>query len=124
MLDCCLPSYDGNKDFKGRYTFPETLVNRTSIMQCKYNPAELSRRCVSDMEIGPSWGIANLDNCDARYTTTNNLLKLNQVNFLYIFSICKLLMYTDLSRFDYGANYTRKSGLVTWFTNVTNLSIN
>ena len=85
LLDCCLPSYDGDKDFKGRYTFPETLVNRTNKAQCKYNPAELSRRCISDMEIGPFWGNTNLDNCDARYTTTNNLLKLNQVHFLFIF---------------------------------------
>ena len=80
LIDCCLQSYDGEEEFKGRYSFPEIIVNNTHTAKCKYNSAEVSRKCVSDMKNGPFWGETNLVNCDARYTTTNNLLKLNQVS--------------------------------------------
>ena len=57
------------------------------------------------MEIGPFWGEINLGNCDTRYTTTNNLLKLNQVNSLYIsFPLKTYAVYSPvsvLSRTDY-----------------------
>ena len=80
IIDCCLRIYDGDEEFKGRYSFPETFANNTYIVQCKYNSAELSRKCVSDMKNGPFWSETDLNNCDAKYTTTNDLLKLNEVS--------------------------------------------
>ena len=80
LIDCCSQSYDGDEKFKGRYSFPETIVNNTHIVQCNYNSAELSRKCVSDMKNGPFWDKTNLDNCEIGHTTTINLQKLNQVS--------------------------------------------
>ena len=34
------------------------------------------------MDTGPFWGPVNLDNCDAKYSATNDLLTLNKVKNL------------------------------------------
>ena len=79
------------------------------------------------MEIGPFWGEINLGNCDTRYTTTNNLLKLNQVNSLYIsFPLKTYAVYSPvsvLSRTDYmgeigslpDGRYQKSNRSFTWF---------
>lgn len=85
-LDCCKEETEGKDNFKGRYTFPETIADTSYTTDCKYNHdgnrAQFSRQCVANMDIGPFWAPVNLENCDAKFSTTNDLLLLNEVDFL------------------------------------------
>ena len=83
FTDCCKPDAFGKEIFKGVYLFPTTLSNTSYNISCKYNylhsVTSIHRTCVTDMDIGPYWGPVNLDQCYAKFNTTNDLLKLNQV---------------------------------------------
>ena len=90
-LDCCNPENGGSNEYKGSYTFPKALAGSNSTQTCKYSgSSELSSDavvyCEPNMETGPTYGLLNVTLCPAKYQTTNDLEKLNQVELCYFVS--------------------------------------
>ena len=78
--DCCPADESGDESFKGVVSFPPTLVSKTIINNCTYNPSSTSsRQCRGNLKDGPKWGEVNFVNCSAKSDVTNNLIKLSKV---------------------------------------------
>lgn len=79
-LDCCKATAIGNSNFKGRYIFPTALAGDISEGNCQYSgKTTFVKVCQSNMEFGPSYDTWNFSSCRAKYKTTQDLDKLNEV---------------------------------------------
>ena len=88
MLDCCNPKNEGSDEYKGSYAFPKALAGLNKSETCKYggSSAILNKavvNCEPNMETGPTYSLLNVTLCPAKYQTTNDLEKLNQVELFY-----------------------------------------
>ena len=84
ILDCCNPKNDGSNEYKGKYTFPKALAGSNNSQTCKYGGSSNTSsdavvNCEPNMETGPTYGLLNVTLCPAKYQTTDDLEKLNQV---------------------------------------------
>ena len=78
--DCCPADESGDESFKGVVSFPPTLVSKTIINNCTYNPSSTSsRQCRGNLKDGPQWQEVDFVNCSAKSNVTNNLIKLSKV---------------------------------------------
>ena len=83
-LDCCNSKIDGADDYKGKYKFEKALAGKREIQNCAYNSSSNSSgsafvNCIPDLEDGPSYDSLNVTSCQAKYKTTVQLEKLEQV---------------------------------------------
>ena len=88
MLDCCNPKNEGSDEYKGSYAFPKALAGLNKSETWKYggSSAILNKavvNCEPNMETGPTYSLLNVTLCPAKYQTTNDLEKLNQVELFY-----------------------------------------
>ena len=85
-LDCCKTTAIGKSNFKGRYIFPTALAGNISENNCKYSGkttfVKVFASCQTNMEFGPSYDTWNFSSCRAKYKTTQDLDKLNEVKKL------------------------------------------
>ena len=89
ILDCCNPKNDGSNEYKGNYTFPKALAGFNNSQTCKYGGSSSSDaviNCEANMETGPTYGLVNVTLCPAKYQTTNDLEKLDQVELCHFVS--------------------------------------
>lgn len=83
-LDCCNSTTDGADNYKGKYKFGKALAGKREIQNCAYIGSSNSSsgafvNCIPDLEDGPSYGSLNVTSCQAKYKTTKELEKLQEV---------------------------------------------
>ena len=89
ILDCCNPKNDGSNEYKGNYTFLKALAGSNNSQTCKYGGSASSDavvNCEANMETGPTYGSLNVKLCPAKYQTTNDLEKLDEVELCHFVS--------------------------------------
>ena len=87
FIDYCPKSSFGDVDYKGEYTFEQTLANQIVQQNCTYqSKGVVQRRCVGNLKEGPAWEIPDLSQCEPKSLTTKKLIQLSEVSFVKTFN--------------------------------------
>ncbi|XP_047126662.1 adhesion G-protein coupled receptor G4 isoform X1 [Hydra vulgaris] len=77
-LDYCHQDIYGDISFKGVYDFPDSLYSTLVQINCSYGTGFATRYCLGNFQDGPIWDTPNLENCNAKSLTTQQLIEISK----------------------------------------------
>ena len=106
FIGCCSSSKTGEEQLKGVITWPSTLADTNSTVDCPFNDTKINntksrhavRFCRSDEFLGATWNEANTNDCPYKTKTTRALEKISHVSkIVFHFIDCSWISFLELS---------------------------